>query len=192
MAQMKELFKISYYWLDLLIGFGSPVLLWFLYRSRRIGSRSWRFFWIGCAIGLLWEIPIFLLSRHTAFPIIQWLREPPLHYLLLMISHTLWDGALFVAGAWLVMLICKGPHFEEFRLSELLVLVWWGQVTAFLVEYSAVTNEAWAFLDRYAWNPTLVRLGDHSITAMMQAIWLVASILFYRIALRMKDQLREP
>lgn len=183
---MKELFMASYYWLDLLVGFGSPLLLYLLVRYKIVPGRDWRLFWLGALIGLTWEAPFFLLSRLSAYPVVEWIREPPVHYLIYLVGHTLWDGALFLTGVWLVRIICKAPVMTEFRWLELATLLFWGQLTAILVEYSAVSNEAWSFIDSYWFNPTMIQLEAGAITWMMQVIWLPACILFYFIALKVK------
>jgi len=182
---VQELFKSSYYWLDLAVGFGSPVVLFALVRLGAVDRRNWRLFWLGACIGLVWEIPIFVLSKHTSLPIIHWIRELPAHYAVFLVSHTLWDGAIFVVGVWLAVLICGRPVLSRFRWGELAVLLAWGQITAFAVEFSSVTNQAWAFIEGYWWNPTLLHAADSPITLMMQAVWLIASAAFYLIALRM-------
>jgi hypothetical protein len=33
---VRELFQASYYWLDLAIGFGAPLVVWALYRGLRL------------------------------------------------------------------------------------------------------------------------------------------------------------
>ncbi len=180
---MSQLFKNAYYWLDLLVGFGFPALLFVFYRLGKAGRRDWRLFCVGAAIGLTWEAPIFALSALSQTPIVHWARPFPMHWTIFMISHTLWDGAIFVAGVWLAALFCKKPILERFRWRELLVMIAWGQVSAFLVEFSSVTNDAWVYVEGYWWNPVLFRVGEHPITLMMQPIWLAAPILFYIIAL---------
>ena len=101
-----------------------------------------------------------------------------------MVSHTLWDGAIFLVGVWLVRLFCRPPILEGFHWAQLALLVAWGQVTAFLVEFSSGLNGGWVFVEGYLWNPTLFRIGDHPITLLMQLTWFFASIAFYLVAIR--------
>ena len=49
-----------------------------------------------------------MVWRESSFP-----TEPPVNYLVLMICHTLWDGALFVTGVWVVRLFCASPTFTR-------------------------------------------------------------------------------
>lgn len=177
----------AYYWLDLLVGFGSPVLLYLLYKAGKVGRGDWRLFWIGASVGLSWEIPIFLMSKLTSIPVIVWATEPPVNYLVLMICHTLWDGALFVAGVWVVRLFCAPPTFTRFRWAELAVLLAWGQFTALLVELSSITNDAWIYVEGYWWNPTLFKIGGDPITLMIHPIWFVATVVFYWVAVRVSQ-----
>lgn len=181
---MMDLFKSSYYWLDLLVGFGSPLLLFACYRLNRISRRDWRLFWIGAAIGLSWEIPIFLMSKISTLPIIHHITEPPVHYLILMICHTLWDGAFFLVGAWLAVFIRRRPILVKFNWVELAIMVAWGQISAFLVEFSSIINDAWIYHEGYWWNPSILTFNDRPITLMIQVVWFFAPILFYFIALK--------
>lgn len=183
---MHALFKNAYYWLDLLVGFGSPVLLWVLVRSKIIDRLNWRIFWLGATFGAVWEIPIFLMSKYSSVPIVEWIRYFPTSFAVYMVCHTLWDGALFLVGVWFASLVNRDAPFSRFHWGELAALMAWGQVSAFLVEFSAVTNDAWAFIDTYWWNPPLFSFGDHSVTLMMQLIWLVVTVPFYFILLKVK------
>lgn len=183
-----ELFKSSYYWLDLLVGFGSPILLYVLVRKNVVGRRDWKLFWIGAAIGLSWELPIFMLSALSSYPVIIWLRPLPLNWVIFMICHTLWDGAIFLVGVWLVQFCCKRPILTQFRWPELLIMVIWGQISAFLVEFSSVTNDAWVYVEGYWWNPTAFRVGPHPITIIIQIAWFFAPILFYFAALKISSK----
>lgn len=185
---MLEFFSQSYYFLDLIVGFGSPLVFYILFRSRHIDRMMWHFFWIGAGIGLLWEIPIFVLSAESeALPLIQWVRPLPLHYSIFMVSHSLWDGMLFCIGIWLVERICGRPAFTSFKISELLILLAWGQVSELFVELSSTMNEGWVYIDTYWWNPVMMHFDGHSITWLMQSIWGIAPIIFYIILLKLRS-----
>ena len=183
---MRELFKNSYYWLDLLVGFGSPILLFTLYRLKKVDRLDWRLFWLGAFIGLFWEIPIFVLSGESSLPIVTWPRPFPFHYSVFMISHTLWDGAIFVVGIWVVKLLCPSPIFAKFNWKELAILIAWGQITAFLVEFSSVMNDGWIYVKGYWWNPVMIYVNAHPIPIMMQVLWFIAPVAFYFVALKWK------
>lgn len=186
---MRELFQSSYYWLDLLVGYAAPLIAFGLYRTGRISRFVWRLFWVGCALGLTWEIPMFVLSAaDTGLPLLVWVRPLPAHYLVFMLSHTLWDGGLFLIGVWLVHRLCPAPTFRVFRWQELAVLLIYGQVSELLVELSSTYNHGWAFIDDYPWNPTLFRFNGLPITLLPQLVWLIAPIAFYLIALRLNGQ----
>ena len=183
-----EIFKEAYYYIDLLIGFSSPFLFYLLFKTGRIDKFIWHFFWIGVMVGLTWEIPIFIISgESTSVPIVTWTRPLIAHYLVFMISHSLWDGLLFVIGMWLVYGICRKPVFQEFRWSELTVLLIWGQVSELLVELSSTLNDGWVFVE-YWWNPVIFKFNEHNITWLMQAIWAAASIGYYLLLIRLKPK----
>ena len=173
-----------FYWIDLLIGFGAPLVLWACRRRGRLGMLDWRLFWMGAAIGAVWEVPIFVLSRHSSWPVIGWVRELPVHYCLFVVAHSLWDGGLFVVGVWLVRGLVSPPVLARFRPVELAVLIAFGQVSALLVEVSSILDDGWVYVEHYWWNPTLLRVADRPITLLPQLIWLVAPIAFYALALR--------
>jgi hypothetical protein len=185
---MLEIFKEAYYYLDLLIGFSSPFLFYFLYKTGRIEKFVWHFFWIGVIVGLTWEIPIFVLSgESTPLPLVTWTRPLIAHYLVFMISHSLWDGLIFVIGVWLVYRICSKPFFQNFRWSEMLVLLIWGQASELLVELSSTLNDGWAFIE-YWWNPAIFQFNGHNITWLMQVIWAAASIGYYVLLIKLKPR----
>jgi len=185
---MLALFQSAYYVLDLLIGYGAPLVVFALYRTQRLDRWWWRLFWVGCALGLTWEIPMFVLSgEDTGLPLLHWVRPLPVHYLILMGSHTLWDGGLFLVGVWLVRRLCHSPSFRSFRWQELAVLLVYGQVSELLVELSSTLNDGWVFVTGYGWNPTLFHFNGHPITLMPQLVWLVAPVVFYWIALKLDD-----
>ncbi len=185
---MLELFQSSYYALDLLIGYAAPLVVFGLYRAGRVDRFVWRLFWVGCALGLTWEVPMFVLSgEDMGVPLLVWIRPLPAHYVIFMVSHTLWDGGLFLVGVWLVRRLCRAPSFEAFRWQELGVLLVWGQVSELMVELSSTLNDGWVFITEYGYNPTLLQFNGHPITLMPQLVWLAAPVVFYLIALRMSD-----
>ncbi len=183
---MAEFLRAGYYWIDLLIGLGAPLVLFALLRRGRIDRRTWRLFWFGAFLGLFWEVPVFVLSKHGPYPLITWVRDLPLHYSIFLLAHTLWDGALFVVGLWLVARLCRPPTLARFRWAELAVLVAWGQISSFAVEVSSVLNDAWVYTAGYWWNPTLLTLHGHPLTLWPQIPWLVAPVVFYVVATRRK------
>lgn len=173
-----------FYTLDLIIGFSSPVLVFILYRLKLISRQSWLVFWLGAAIGLTWEIPMFVGSYETtALVTLTTITPYPFHYSLFMVSHTLWDGGLFLIGYWLVLFFCDGPCFDRFNPKALIILIIYGQLQEFLVEFGAVSSSAWTFI-RYDWNPALFHFNEHPITLFPQLVWLYGSGLFYFLVLK--------
>ena len=183
-----EVFKEAYYYLDLLIGFSSPVLFYFLFKTGRIDRFIWHCFWMGVLVGLTWEIPIFVLSgESTSIPLVRWIRPLIAHYSVFMISHALWDGLLFVIGVWLIYAVCRKPVLERFRWSEMAVLLIWGQVSELLVELSSTMNDGWEFIE-YGWNPVIFQFNGHNINWLMQVIWIAASIGYYLLLLKIRPR----
>lgn len=183
---MLEIFKETYYYLDLIVGFSSPFILYFLYRTSRIKKFVWHFFWIGVIIGFSWEIPIFVLSGEaTSIPIITWIQPLITHYLVFMVSHALWDGLIFVIGIWLVYRICHKPFLQHFRFSEMLIFLIWGQISELFVELSSILNDGWVFI-HYWWNPVIFHFNEYNITLLMQIVWVIASIGYYTLLIKFK------
>lgn len=176
----------SYYWLDLFIGFGLPIVILMLYKTNRISLYIWKLFWIGVLLGLFWELPIFVLSKVSNTSIIIWVRELPLHYAFFLASHSLWDGGIFLLGVLIVYLLKKDQYFTKFNWVELIIFIVYGQVSALLVELSSVTNDGWVYVNRYDWNPALFYYNHRPITLLPQVIWLTAPVIYYFIAVRMK------
>lgn len=184
-------FQDMFYFLDLLVGFIAPILAYILYRTEKIDKFSWYVFWIGAAVGLTWEIPMFIGSYETSFFVtLEPIRPYPFHYIVFLVSHTLWDGMLFIIGYRLVLLLSESPRFEEFNLKELIILIINGQIQEIIVEVGAVSNSAWTFIV-YWWNPALFYVNEYPITLYPQLAWLFGSILFYFILLKLKPKLTE-
>ena len=179
------IFETHFFTLDLLVGFSLPVYVHLGNRSRPDGAHVIRLFWLGVAVGLTWEIPIFLSAILAQDPIVGFLREPPLHPSVFMVAHALWDGGLFLVGLALVRALCSHPVLVRFRWSELLVLVLWGQASALAVEVTSVLNGGWFYHGAHAWNPVLFQISGHPITLVPQLIWLAAPIAYYSCALRL-------
>lgn len=175
-----------YYTLDLLIGFGAPMVLCALRRNGKISGLTWRLFWVGSLIGLSWECPIFLLSAEsTALPIIRWVTPLPVHYSVFLIAHTFWDGGLFLAGVWIADRVCDPGWRTRFNPCAMAVMLVWGQLSELAVEISSVLNGGWAYVTGYAWNPVLFRVRGHAITLLPQLIWLAAPALYYVCLIRL-------
>ncbi|NOY90146.1 MAG: hypothetical protein GXP55_02975 [Deltaproteobacteria bacterium] len=171
-----------YYSLDLLVGFGCPFVIYALYRAGKLEKLIWSLFWAGAAIGLIWEIPIFVLSAETSeWATIHWVRPLPLHYSIFLVSHTLWDGALFLVGVWLAQRFCDESWWTRFSGRALIIMLVWGQLSELLVEISSTSNDGWAFVRDHAWNPTLFECNHQPITLFPQLVWLAAPVLYYGV-----------
>ena len=188
-AHVMEIFSSYFYWIDFAIGSATPMVVYALYRSGKIDGFVWRLFWIGCALGLTWELPLSLINEYSeCCPVATFIQPLPTHFSVIVITHSFWDGGLFLAGVALVYLICGKDSFEEFRVRELAVLVVYGQVSEIIVELLSTFNDAWAYVP-YWWNPSMFKFNGHDITPLPQVIWLVAPIVFYFIALRAKSRM---
>lgn len=183
--RQSEILEAHFYTVDLLIGFALPLYVHLRHHSLPDGAVVVRLFWLGVAIGLTWEIPIFLSAILATNPVVGFLREPPLHPLVFMVGHAFWDGGLFLAGLALIRAACPHPVLVAFRWRELAVLVLWGQFSALAVEVVSVRNGGWVYNELHAWNPVLFRVSLHPITLIPQLVWLAAPVAYYLGALRL-------
>ena len=181
-----------FYWFIWIVGVVILLIVYFLYKFNKINKYIWYLFWLGFFLGLCWELPLSIANEISNFPparfIIPTPLPSPISMILIIITHSLWDGGLFLLGVWFVNLICKKPIFERFKPSEFIILIIYGQVSELIVELTSTFSNAWEYIE-YWWNPTLFLFNGHNITLLPQIIWLVAPIVFYFIALKLKQRL---
>ena len=177
---MKEL----YYPLDLAVAAWVPLLLHALYFAGRARGELLRWFWIGAAVGLTWEVPIFVGSAATeGYRTIAWITPLPLHWSVFMVAHTLWDGGRYVLGCLILRGLFGPGALSRRRGAELAVFVLYGQVQAIVVELSSLFNDGWAFLDLW-WNPAVATVNGHNLTLMQHVFWLWGAVAFWLIITR--------
>jgi len=175
-----------FYWIDLSIAISVPVLFIFLRLTSKIGKYDWVMFWIGCAVGALWELPFYFLGpSFLADPLYVLRTRMPYPPLLLHVVHCFWDGGLLMVGVLLVRKLCRTPQFAGFRWQELAVLLIWGAVQELAVELIATRSFAWAYVPHW-WNPSMFKFGGSDITLVPQLIWLIAPIIFYLAAIKIR------
>ncbi len=176
----------TFYWIDITIALFIPLLIVFLRQMGKIDSYSYTLYWAGCIIGSLWEIPFYFIGPNFSTTPLYVLKTPiPYPLLLLHVVHCFWDGGLFIAGYFLVKKLCRPPHFVHFRISEIVVLLIWGGLQELVLELLAVGNSGWVFVPHW-WNPVIFRFNDADITLLPQLVWVVAPIIFYLVALRLR------
>ena len=181
---LAELCLKSFYWTDLAVAAG--LLLLALRPPGRLLDGQWtRLFWLGVGIGLLWEVPIFLSALYGHEPVLLFWRRPPLSPLLFMLAHALWDGGLFLAGVGLLRFLSPTPLRRGWRWPEVGMMLLWGQVSALAVEIGGVRCGGWVYAADRAWNPVLLDCAGRPLTLLPQAIWLLAPLLYYGLALRL-------
>jgi hypothetical protein len=171
-----------FYSADLIIGFGLPVYILLRFRAAEKDPSIRRLFWLGVAVGLVWEVPIFLSACFGTLPVLVFLRKPPFHPLILLVSHSFWDGGLFLVGVALLRAVFGNAILQRIRLSALVVFLLWGQVSALLIEMASVTSGGWAYVIPHPWNVELFEIAGHPITLLPQLIWLVAPIAYCVLA----------
>jgi hypothetical protein len=103
---------------------------------------------------------------------------------MIIITHSFWDGGLFLLGMVFVKLFCKNEHFTSFRICEFSIFLLYGQISELIVELASTYSNAWEY-NVYWWNPVLFVFNGHNISLLPQMIWLGASIIFYYIIIKL-------
>jgi len=178
-----ELLYRNFFLIDFAIGAAIPLSVIALHAAKKISSFTWKLFWIGTIIGLTWEISLSTLDGLGIVNIFNFITPPPVHFIFIIISHSFWDGGIFLTGVGLVKILCREPRFEKFRPGELSVLLLWGQAQEMAVELLSTGSGGWEYIPSW-WNPSLFLFNGRHITLVPQIIWLAAPVLFYYAALR--------
>ena len=172
------------FYLDIAAALSIPAATYGLYRKGLVSRAVWRMFWAGVIIGSTWEVGFYFIGpEHSSDPIYVMHSEFPGPTILLHLLHTLWDGGIFLVGAWLVKRLCRQPRFERFRWQELAVMLAWGQAQELAVELVGSSGGMWEYQPRW-WNPVMFRFRGRNITLVPQLVWLAAPVAFYLAALR--------
>ena len=182
---MIDFLTSNFYWIDFTIAVFIFVIVVLLYKFKKIDKYFWYLYWLGVLIGLTWELPMSIANEIGIYPPAHFIVPLPTHFSVIVITHSLWDGGLFLFGVWLVLIVCKKSQFEKFSYRELIVMLIWGQLSELSVELISTFSNAWEFI-KYWWNPVLFVFNGHNITLLPQLIWLFAPIVFYIIAIKIK------
>jgi len=167
------------------------LLFVFLYRTHRISRFSWLLFWIGCAAGALWEIPLYFIGPSFPSDPLCVLKTPtPYLLFLLHVVHCFWDGGLFLIGVGLVKKLYRSTHFTQLRFQEFAVLLVWGGLQELAVELLSSGSSGWEHVP-HLWNPSMFKFQGSGITLFPQLIWVIAPIVFYILALLLAKSLME-
>ena len=161
------------------IGLTLPLIVYWAYRSRYLTGVQTLLFVLGSVLGSIWETALLLVvPRLTEEQLYTVYADVSVQPVVHAVSHSFWDGGLFLVGVFSVERFTEGPHFRTFRWRELGVIVVWGQVQSLAVEITAIGTGMWTYHPT-ALNPSLFRFGDDTVTVAPQFIWLVATIVFY-------------
>jgi hypothetical protein len=175
-----------FYWIDFAIGTSMLIVVFSLYKTKVVSRYIWRLFWLGFGLGLCWEVPLSVLNAYSkTCPPARFITPLPTHFSVLIVEHSFWDGGLFLIGVFLLYLLDRKSWFSKFSLKELLLFMLWGQLSELWVELTSTFNQGWAY-NVYWWNPSLFRFNGLDITLLPQLIWLVAPVVYYLVAIKMK------
>ncbi len=158
------------------------------YKKGRIPKSYFFAFWVGCLIGATWEFTFFFLGDSFAHAMVEWpwgLSGWPKK-----LSHSVWDGGIFMVGVWLCLKIL-GPEsrFVTWNWREFSIMWAWGIGSEFLVEY-LFNGRVW-FYEPLPWNPVIIPPLPGSATTIgytliPQAVWVIAPIAFYLLFLKLR------
>jgi hypothetical protein len=178
-----------FYWMVWIIGFLICIGVVILYKLNKVDMFIFKLFWIGCLIGMTWELPLSLANVFSIYPPASFITPLPISVpfstLMIIITHSFWDGALFLLGMGFVKILCKKEHFVSFKMCELGIFLLYGQISELIVELASTYSNAWEY-NAYLWNPLLFVFNRHNITLLPQLIWLVAPVIFYYFVLKLK------
>ncbi|MDP6878562.1 MAG: hypothetical protein QGI18_08185 [Candidatus Marinimicrobia bacterium] len=158
----------------------------FANKNNWISSEYYRLFWVGCVIGASWEFTFLFLGDEFLHSVKVWpygLNGWPRK-----LSHSIWDGGIFMVGIYLCKKYLKGPLFTLFNKNELMIMLSWGIFQELLVEY-LFNGRVWIY-EPLPWNPIIIpklpgsALLSPGYTLIPQAIWIIAPIIFYFICLK--------
>ena len=164
------------------------LLIGFVFASKNnwISSEYYTLFFIGCFIGASWEFTFLFLGDEFLHSVKVWpygLSGWPRK-----LSHSIWDGGIFMVGIYFCEKYLKGPLFKSFNKNELIIMLSWGIFQELLVEY-LFNGRVWIY-EPLPWNPIIIpqlpgsALLSPGYTFIPQAIWVIAPILFYIICLK--------
>lgn len=173
----------DYFWIiDFSISLFILCVICVLYYKKYISYFIWLLFWAGVLTGFIWEITLTLIDVFNIANIFIFNLKPPVHYIFIVISHSLWDGSLFIIGVGIIYLFLNKPHFISFKFSEILILIIWSQIQSIIIEIISIQSGGWMYKPLW-WNPVLLFIKDKPVTLLPQFIWLIGCIIFYSTAL---------
>ena len=181
---------LDYFFLigDFFVAFTLLVGFKWAYNKGRISKYYYKLFWIGCLIGSTWEFTFLFLGPDFLYSVKEWpfgLGGWPRK-----ISHSIWDGGLFMVGVCLCLKYSKEKYFANFRLDQLGIMISWGIFQELLVEY-LFNGRVWVY-EPLPWNPVIIPPLPGSATPVgytliPQAVWVVAPIVFYYFCVYFND-----
>ena len=181
-----------FYWFVWIVGVLICLIVYSLYKLKYIDKFFWHLFWVGFFLGLCWELPMSIANEVSIYPPARFITPvpipSPLSVVIIAITHSFWNGGLFLLGVWFVCLICRKSHFDKFKTCEFSTLIIYGQISELIVELTSTFSNAWEYIV-YWWNPRLFYFNGHNITLLPQLIWLIAPIVFYLSAIKLKSSI---
>ena len=138
-------------------------------------------FWLGTLIGSTWEFTFLFLGPEFLHGAVDWpwgLDGWPRK-----VSHSIWDGAIFMLGIHFCERWLDGERFQKFCWSELGIMLGWGIFQELLAEY-LFNGRVWIY-EPLSWNPVIIPTIPGSApdspgyTLFPQAVWVLAPIIFY-------------
>ena len=179
---------LDYFFLigDFTVATALVIAFYFAYKNNRISSEYYTLFWIGCLIGSTWEFTFLFLGPEFLHSVKEWpygLGGWPRK-----LSHSIWDGDLFMVGIFFCERFLPDPLFRSFNRKELGIMLSWGIFQELLVEY-LFNGRVWIY-EPLPWNPIIISVLPGSAplspgyTLIPQAVWIIAPILFYFTCLR--------
>ncbi|MEO1041912.1 MAG: hypothetical protein AAFX52_06445 [Pseudomonadota bacterium] len=160
---------------------------------RWLGVPLGQLFWLGVVLGACWEVPLYFAGPdYLSDPLWTMGSSYPMHPLLLPITHSVLDGALFIVGVALVQAMTGMAITRRFSYQWLGLFVGYGVFQAATVEGVALLADAgWQYTPSRM-NPQLFEVNGKPFTSLPLVIWTLAPALYYVIAWRFAINIRLP
>ena len=104
---MLNLLTKYFYFIDFALAILIVVIIIILYFTKRIDKLTWFLYWIGSSLGMIWEFSMVFLTEMDIFAFYIYHSPPPTHFMIIVFTHSLWDGGIFLVGYRLVKIIIK-------------------------------------------------------------------------------------
>ena len=99
---MLQIVKNNFWLIDFSISAAILCIILLLYYKKYISNFVWLLFWAGVLTGFIWELTLTIIDALNLADIFVFNLQPPVHCIFIIISHSIWDGGLFIIGVAII------------------------------------------------------------------------------------------